>query len=187
MSGSRLTPAAIGKDYDLKGIVGGQPVNSDTVTAIAATAIALGSLWTSYAQTRATRVHNRQSVRPLLQLRHTKKYDDHKAGLRVVNAGLGPAIVTNTVVRLDGVEIGQWNIQTIDRITAPLPVWPKTYTLRAGAVVLAGQSTFLFYLEHFSEDEHDWFWDLVARRLVVEVTYESLYGGENFKAVPPRS
>ncbi|WP_189190504.1 hypothetical protein [Streptomyces albiflavescens] len=162
-------------------------MNSDTVTAISATVIALGSLWVSISQTRATREHNRQSVRPLLQLRHRKWYDDHKAGLRVINAGLGPAIVTNTVVRLDGVEIGQWNIETIDRITAPLPARPKTYTLRPGAVVVAGQSIFLFYLEHFSEDEHDWFWDLVARRLVVEVTYESLYGGENFKAVPPTS
>ncbi|MFC9846126.1 hypothetical protein ACFWFF_22640 [Streptomyces sp. NPDC060223] len=82
-------------------------MNSDTVTAIAATAIALGSLWISYSQTKATRLHNRQSVRPLLQI------------------------------------------------------------------------------QPFSEAEHSWFWDLVTRRLLIEITYESLYGGENFTAMPP--
>ena len=59
------------------------------------------------------------------------------------------------------------------------------YTLRPGAVVLAGQSVFLLRMEPYSEDEHSWFWDLVTRRLMIEVTYESLYGGENFTALPP--
>ncbi|HET9382872.1 MAG TPA: hypothetical protein VFP69_18890 [Streptomyces sp.] len=38
-------------------------VGAETFIAVAATVIALGSLWVSYAQTRATRLHNRQSVR----------------------------------------------------------------------------------------------------------------------------
>lgn len=177
---------AAGKEYGL-GVVGGQPVNSDTVTAISATAIALCSLWLGYSQIKATRLHNRQSVRPLIQQRHTMAYADHKAGIRIVNAGLGPAIVTKTVVRLDGEEIGQWDRQTSDQISASLPVRPFVYALRPGAVVLAGQSTFLFHLEHFTMAEHSWFWDLVTQRLMIEITYESLYGGENFTALPPQS
>ncbi|MFD7797271.1 hypothetical protein [Streptomyces sp. NPDC059759] len=160
-------------------------MNSDTVTAISATVVAMGSLWVSISQTRAAQLHNRQSVRPLLQLRHTMAYDDHRAGLRIVNAGLGPAIVTSTTVLLDGERIGQWDLDTRNRISDPLPIRPKAYTLRPGAVVLAGQSIFLFHLEHFQESEHRWFWELVTRRMIVEVIYESLYGGESFKAVPP--
>jgi len=164
-------------------------MNSDTVTAISATAIALGSLWISYSQTRATRLHNRQSVRPLLQIRQTKVPAEHKAGIRVVNAGLGPAIVTNTVVRLDGTEVGQWDLQTRDRISGSLPVQPSVFlhTLRPGSVVLAGQSVFLLLLQPFSADADGWFWELATRRLMIEIHYESLYGGENFTALPPQS
>ncbi|MCX5557105.1 hypothetical protein [Streptomyces sp. NBC_00038] len=160
-------------------------MNSDTITAISATAIALGSLWVNYSQTRANRLHNRQSVKPLLVMRRIKGYEDRKAGLQVINAGLGPAIVTNSVVRLDGEDIGHWNHHAHDRVSERLPVWPKVYSLRPGAVVLAGQSAFLLHLDEFSEDEHDWFWELITQRLVIEIHYESLYGGEDFKAAPP--
>ncbi|MFD4527153.1 hypothetical protein ACFWP7_25095 [Streptomyces sp. NPDC058470] len=171
---------AAGKDYGL-GVVGGSQVDSDTVTAISATAIALGSLWVSFSQTRATRLHNRQSVRPLLEMRRIGGYEDHNAGLQVINAGLGPAVVTDTVVRLDGEDIGPWNRSTQHRIKAALPAWPLTYSLRPGAALLAGQSVFLIHLEQFSEDEHGWFSDLIAQRLVIEIHYESLYGGEDFE------
>lgn len=160
-------------------------MNADTVTAASATVIALGSLWVSYVQTRATRLHNRQSVRPLLVMRRIAGWEDHKAGLQVINAGLGPAIVTNTVVRLDGEEIGHWHHHTQLRVAESMPVKPKVYSLRPGAVVVAGQTTFLLHLEEFSEDEHGWFWDLVTRRLVIEIHYDSLYGGENFRTTTP--
>ncbi|WP_405932568.1 hypothetical protein [Streptomyces sp. NBC_00827] len=175
---------AAGQDYGL-GVVGGIQVNSDTITAISATAIALCSLWLGYSQIKATRLHNRQSVRPLLVMRRVKGYEDHKAGLRIINAGLGPAIVTNSVVRLDGEDIGHWNPHAHDRVAENLPVRPKVYSLRPGAVVLAGQSAFLLHLDEFSEDEHGWFWELITQRLVIEIHYESLYGGEHFKAAPP--
>ncbi|MGW2557964.1 hypothetical protein ACWCXB_01705 [Streptomyces sp. NPDC001514] len=118
-------------------------------------------------------------------MRRIKGHEQHKAGLQVINAGLGPAIVTTSEVRLDGENIGEWNYHSQERILASLPVRPKAYSLRPGAVVLAGQSTFLLNLDEFSEDQHRWFWELITRRLVIEIHYESLYGGENFKATPP--
>ncbi|AVH55859.1 MULTISPECIES: hypothetical protein [Streptomyces] len=162
-------------------------MNADTITAASATVIALGSLWVSYTQTRSSRLHNRQSVRPLLVMRRIKGWGEAKIGLQVINAGLGPAIVTHTVVRLDGQDIGQWDRHGHHRVTESLPVWPMVYSLRPGAVVLAGQSTFLLHFdEEFRESEHREFWDLITRRLVIEIHYESLYGGENFKASPPQ-
>ncbi|MFJ2826285.1 hypothetical protein ACIPC1_01505 [Streptomyces sp. NPDC087263] len=157
-------------------------MNSDTVTAISATAIALCSLWVSYTQTRATRQHNRQSVKPLLEMRTVKGYDDHKAGLQIINAGLGPAIVTNSVVQLDGETIGHWNLHAYHLATASMSARPKVYCVGPGAVILAGQTSFLLHVETFRDDEHDGFWELVTQRLVIEIHYESLYGGENFRA-----
>ncbi|WP_224756140.1 hypothetical protein [Streptomyces sp. col6] len=155
------------------------------ITAVAAVVVALGSLWVSYTQARDGRRHGRQSVRPLLQMRRVKAYEGTEAGLNLINAGLGPAIVTSSVVRLDGEVVGPWDHHTQQRILEPLPVRPKAYSLRPGAVVLAGQSAFLLSLDEFSDDQHAWFWDLVTRRLVIEVGYESLYGGENFTVTPP--
>lgn len=160
-------------------------MSSDTITAVAATVIALGSLWVSYTQARNSRRHSRQSVRPMLQMRRIKKYEGTEAGLSVVNAGLGLTIVTRSVVRLDGEAIGQWDYHTQQRVVSSFPTQPKAHSLRPGAVVLAGQSTFLLSLAEFSDDEHDWFWDLITRRLVIEIGYESLYGGENFTVTPP--
>ncbi|CAL9456365.1 hypothetical protein OEB94_23555 [Streptomyces sp. ICN988] len=155
-------------------------MNAETVIAVAATVIALGSLWVSWAQTRATRLHNRQSVRPLLQIRRIRQ--DDGVGLKLVNAGLGPAVVTRTVVRLDGAAAGEWNREVKGAIFAP-GLRPKTYSLRAGSVVLAGQETFLVLLDRSGStgpDRLQEFWHLIDRRLVIEIEYESLYGGEGF-------
>ncbi|MEU1469395.1 hypothetical protein ABZ434_14370 [Streptomyces sp. NPDC005761] len=160
-------------------------MSSDTVTAVAAIVIALGSLWVSYTQARDSRRHGRQSVRPMLHMRRVKEYEGTEAGLNVVNAGLGPAIVTSSAVRLDGEAMGQWDYHTQQRILSSFPVRPKAHSLRPGAVVLAGQSAFLLSLDEFSDAQHDWFWDLITRRLVIEIRYESLYGGENFVVTPP--
>ncbi|MFE3492856.1 hypothetical protein ACFXOS_07070 [Streptomyces sp. NPDC059175] len=160
-------------------------MEADTVIAVCATVIALGSLWTSYSQARTARFHNRQSVRPLLQIRQVKNYEDQKAGLQVINVGLGPAVITKTVVTLDGELIGQWNLQTYRTVTAPLSTTPKMFALFDGVSFIAGQSAFLLHLDEFNPAEHDAFWELIAQRLRIEIHYESLYGGEDFRAVPP--
>ncbi|AJP02931.1 hypothetical protein TU94_17060 [Streptomyces cyaneogriseus subsp. noncyanogenus] len=157
----------------------------DTVIAGAATVIALGSLWVSYTQTRDSRRHSRQSVRPALQMRRVKHYKGTEAGLSIVNAGLGPAVVTRSVVRLDGEVLGEWNYHTQQLLLSSLPARPKAHSMRSGSFMLPGRSTWLLSLDEYSEDEHDWFWDLITRRLVIEIFYESLYGGENFSVTPP--
>ncbi|MFD4623527.1 hypothetical protein [Streptomyces sp. NPDC058475] len=160
-------------------------MGADTVTAVAATVIALGSLWVSYTQTRDSRRHSRQSVRPALQMRRVKHYKGTEAGLNVVNGGLGPAVITSSVVSLDGAVIGEWNYRTQQLLADSLPTEPKAHSMRSGALMLPGQSTWLLRLDEFSSDQHDWFWDLITRRLVIEIHYESLYGGEDFSVTAP--
>lgn len=158
----------------------GVPMNADTITAVSAVVIALGSLAVSAVQTRAILLHNRQSVRPLLQLRRSRGYDGTEAGLAVINSGPGPAIITKSVVALDGQIIGPWDRETVRSVTDKLPEWPKINTFDDGAVLGPGYSGYLIHLDSYDREEYTWFWDLISKRLQVTIHYESLYGDEEY-------
>ncbi|GAB2863059.1 hypothetical protein GCM10027176_76140 [Actinoallomurus bryophytorum] len=165
-------------------------MNANTVIAVCATVIALGSLWISYTQARATESHNRQTVRPLLKIRRIKNYANQETGLQIINAGLGPAIITESVVSLDGKIIGQWNLDTYHKVVAvaALPIEPYVYTAFSGTTILVGQTSFLLHLDDYVDEEHDWFWKLISQRIDIEIHYESLYGGEDYRVeLPPLS
>lgn len=154
---------------------------------VSATMIALASLWVSFTESRNIRSHNRQSVRPLLQIRRVLNFEGTRTGIQLVNAGLGPAIVTRSVVQVDGEVIGEWDLRTYRQLTRGRSVHPKVSTLQPGVPVLSGQVVHLLFLDDFDQRDHAWFWALVSERLMVEIFYESMYGGENFRAVliPP--
>ncbi|MCX5343964.1 hypothetical protein [Streptomyces atratus] len=124
--------------------------------------------------------HNKQSVRPLLQQRRIRDGVAHRAGIELINAGLGPAIVTRALVYLDGEHIGEWTKPTFERVLSQAPDGVQKYALFGGAVLLSGQSVFLLRLASFDRDQHADFGDLILRRLRIEIHYESLYGGEDF-------
>lgn len=159
----------------------------ETLISMSATVIALASLWVSFTESRSIRSHNRQSVRPLLQIRRVLNFEGTRTGIQLVNAGLGPAVVTRSVVRVDGDVIGEWDLRMYRRLTRGHSVQPKVSTLQPGVPVLSGQVVHLLFLDDFDQGEHAWFWTLVSERLMVEIFYESMYGGENFRAalVPP--
>ncbi|GAA4607337.1 hypothetical protein GCM10023195_27770 [Actinoallomurus liliacearum] len=157
-------------------------MNADTITAASAVVIALGALAVSIVQTRATMVHNRQSVRPLLQLRRVREYDGPEAGLKITNSGLGPAVITKCVVVLDGRAIGPWDRKTVRSITDGLPEWPHINTLTEGAILSAGYRSYLIHLDFYDRKKHEWFWDLIAKRLEIAVYYQSIYGDEEYLA-----
>ncbi|MFF7982254.1 hypothetical protein ACFZDK_24520 [Streptomyces sp. NPDC007901] len=119
-------------------------------------------------------------MRPLLQVQRVKGFADKKARLEVVNAGLGPAIVTKTVITFDGEVIGPWDLSTYRAIARTLPFRPMVATLAEGSAILIGQKTYLLHIDDYNEEEHRWFWELISRRMFIEIHYESLYGGEGF-------
>ncbi|WP_369482952.1 hypothetical protein [Streptomyces sp. BF23-18] len=155
-------------------------MSAESVTAAAATLIALGSLYVSIVQSRLNVIHNKHSVRPLLQQRQIKDGVARQSGIELINAGLGPAIVTRTQVYLDGEHIGTWTRSVFDRVLGQTRDGVQKYGLPGGTVILAGQSVFLLRLAPFDRDQDSDFGDLVLRRLRIEVHYESLYGGEDY-------
>ncbi|WP_242705203.1 MULTISPECIES: hypothetical protein [Streptomyces] len=90
-------------------------MKAETVTAICAVVIAVASLVVSVYQTRAMRQHNRHSVRPILQL-HQGWPAGGRAGIRLINSGLGPAIIVDGTLTVDGEVVGSWNAPSVDRL-----------------------------------------------------------------------
>ncbi|MGK5557920.1 hypothetical protein ACSNOI_40580 [Actinomadura kijaniata] len=153
-------------------------MDANTTIAICATAIALVSLATSIFEARAVRQHNRHAVRPLLEL-WIYRHDD-QAGIKIVNRGLGPAIVTHTTLTIDDNPVGPWEIATLRELRDSLPVRPRLTTFEGPRALSAGYEGPLLSLANYDRQEHHWFWELI-HRMELEIHYESLYGGEDFK------
>ncbi|MGW0808674.1 hypothetical protein [Nonomuraea sp. NPDC002799] len=154
-------------------------MGAETVIAISATVIAIASLAVSVHQLRATRLHNRHMIRPLLQLTVTFS-PGRAAGLMLVNSGLGPAIVTGTRIWLDDQIAGTWTKETSRRVRGDMAPHVHATTVADGAGLPIGYTNWLLSVDAYSMSEHDAFRDLVEQRFDIEIRYESLYGGEDF-------
>ena len=154
-------------------------MNASIVVAICATVIAVLSLAVSVYEARATRRHDRISVRPFLELRVGLRQGS-TAGLQLINAGLGPAAITKTVLTLDGKPLGEFSEASVNILRGKLSIRPAAVTFRK-TILATGYDQFLLSVEPFDRTEHAEFADLVKYRLGMEVHYESLYGGEDYK------
>jgi hypothetical protein len=157
-------------------------MTANTVTAICAILIALGSLAVSYAQTHATREHNKKSVRPILEIRASKAFSGPEVGIKVTNHGLGPAVITTTFAWVDGNPLGQWDLDALKYVIEGMPKRPSARTLFRGQILAAGETSFLLFMKDYTEGEHHWFWNFVFARFDIEIHYESIYGNEDYVA-----
>lgn len=155
-------------------------MDASVIVAICATVIAVVSLAVSVYEARATRRHNRISVRPFLELR-VNLSQGRKAGLQLINAGLGPAVITRTVLTLDGQPLGEFSETGVNVLRSKLSVRPSAVTFRR-TILASGYDQFLLSIDPFDRTEHAEFADLLRHRLGLEIHYESLYGGEGYQA-----
>jgi len=154
-------------------------MNASVVVAICATVIAVVSLVVSIYEARATRRHNRISVRPFLELR-VGLPQGGTAGLQLINAGLGPAAITRTVLTLDGEPLGDYGEDSVNVLRGRLSVRPAAVTFRK-TILATDYQQFLLSIAPFDRTEHAEFADLLRHRLGLEIHYESLYGGEDYR------
>jgi hypothetical protein len=155
-------------------------MGASVVVAVCATVIAVVSLAVSVYEARASRRHNRISVRPFLELR-VGLSQGRPAGLQLINAGLGPAVITRTVLTLDGQLLGEFSEASVNVLRSKLSVRPAAVTFRR-TILAAGYDQFLLSIDPFDRAGHAEFADLLRHRLGMEIHYESLYGGEGYKA-----
>jgi hypothetical protein len=156
-------------------------VTANTVIAVCAVIIAATSLAVSVYEARATRKHNRYSVRPVLELGIWFKPGDI-SGLFLSNSGLGPAAVTNSSLSFDGVPLGEFNETNVNKVRAVLFV-QLAFVIPGQAFLATDYKDFLLSIEPYDPDRHREFYELIRHRLRVEFQYDSIYGGEQFKAV----
>jgi len=164
------------------GTGGSSIMDVSNITAVSAIIIAVASLSVSVMEARAARRHNRQSVRPILQINRVKQHSDMRVGLRLRNVGFGPAIILNTKVTLDGTVIGAWDRDSLDLMVNSKGLHPKFSTLYKDEVIPSGHDGFLIHIDNFNEKSQGWFWELIAHRLSIEIAYESIYGDKTFRA-----
>ncbi|MET9958617.1 hypothetical protein ABZ128_05925 [Streptomyces sp. NPDC006326] len=157
-------------------------MKAETVTAMCAVVIAVGSLVVSVYQAHATRQHNRHSVRPILQL-HRGWPEGGRAGIRLINSGLGPAVIVGSTLAVDDEVIGVWNALGVDRVRERLPVRPSAVTFNQGEVIATDYEQYLLGVADFDPQRHAEVEELINRRLTLTIRYESLYGGEGYTAV----
>jgi hypothetical protein len=155
-------------------------MNASVVVAICATIVAVLSLAISVYEARANRRHNRISVRPFLEFRIGLP-QGRIGGLQLINVGLGPAVITRAVLTLDGEPLGEFGEESVDLLRGRLSVRPAAITFRR-TILAADYDQFLLSVESFDRTEHAEFADLLKHRLGMEIRYESLYGGEGYKA-----
>jgi hypothetical protein len=156
-------------------------MNADTVTAICATAVASASFVVTVQQGRASRRHNHQSVRPVLQIWNENRIGG-RTGMSLENHGLGPAFVTAARVWLDGVHLGHWGYEAMTALRAELQSRPRAVEMnRMPWILPVATSRSLLYVESFDNVRQGDLWDLIENRLAVEFVYESVYGGEDFR------
>lgn len=110
----------------------------NSITAICAVIIALASLAVTLMEARASREHDRQSVRPVLLIVRARRHGDTVTGLKVRNVGFGPAVVVSTTVKLDGDAIGSWDRETFARLVGANRPVPSFSSLYDGAVIPPG-------------------------------------------------
>lgn len=147
-----------------------------------ALAVSVAAFCLSGLQTRLTQRHNRLSVQPHLTLDINLGPNGGLVGVSLFNCGIGPAVITDAVLVLDGQSLPY---------TAPSS-WPKAwsdagYTSRhtvfnsfmLGEALPPGERLHLVSIdrEAFSANE-DILLLKAARRLDLKVTYESFYHEE---------
>lgn len=160
-------------------------VDASTVTAICGVVIAVASLGVSAYVARATRKHNRLSVRPLLGLTTTFTVGA-VAGLRLANSGLGPARIISSQLTFNGKQLGEFNKPNVDELRRDLDPRPHAATLGSQPFLDTDYQQFLLSVDPYDPAEHGEFRQLIEEQLRLEIRYESIYGGEGFTVIYPR-
>jgi hypothetical protein len=151
-------------------------MDASTIVAICATLIAVVSLAVSVYEGLETRRHYRLSVRPLLKL-DVSLHPGQTSGLRLMNVGLGPAVITETHLTVDGQPLGAFSESNVNpvRDSLGLASRPAAVTFASTEYLDTNYDRYLLSVEDYDPDVHANFIDLLRRRLRLDIHYESLY------------
>lgn len=158
----------------------------DTITAMAAVAIASLALELQYWDHYETRAFNRMKVRPYLTAQWDPNSEDGKCGIAIRNDGLGPArIISIQFFDKSGKALGSSSAQDVHALLGrafnPHGALAVHYNdLTPGSMVRVGEKLYLFYIipaETNSSAKSDL--SAALSQISVTVHYQSLYNETN--------
>lgn len=159
-------------------------ITSDTILSISAIFIAFISIFISIGDGVETRKHNRLSVRPKLDMSYNLNQDNF--GYVLTNNGLGPAIITDKKIFIDGHEINYAGFTGFDEFLDKLGLKGRLLSrgsLGAGTTIKSGSSEAIIVLKLFATDSTETL-KKVYQRVSIELSYASMYE-ESFKCKIP--
>ena len=129
-----------------------------------------------------TRKHDRLGVKPYVHFDTKGAHTDNEVGLFIENTGLGPAIMSNFTVYLDGKKMGKgsqivWELveTRLSELYSTSSKWPHYRWFDDGYVLKAGESKDVFSSAPADLTNFDAFNELFSQRLFVSVRVCSLY------------
>ena len=152
-------------------------ISPDHIIALSSVFIALSAFILSFRQARSTEKHNRLSLTPHLCI--TTLYDQENVHLvaDLENTGIGPAILKECLITIDGTEIKElpvdW-IQIFDNFKFPGTV--AGMNLGMDEFIQPGKKYLLLGLESVDKEMTKKDMAKLTQRVKILIKYESVYG-----------
>ncbi|MCT8872668.1 hypothetical protein [Shewanella xiamenensis] len=170
-----------------------QNFSADVWVAICAAFIALCALAVSIYQIRLSEQHNRLSVKPQLTI-HCPSSDNGRIGLKLINSGLGPAILKKAVIMCDSITaecnkegfpskiLKERYVYEGDKSTY-LPGDFEYSLILPETTIAQGDSIWLIYHDTPSSLQREYWVNFLQQKngMHLIVTFESMYGDETFR------
>jgi hypothetical protein len=155
----------------------------ETTVALAAAVIALASLGLSIWQGFETRHHDRLSVLPVLTST-IEDSPDKEAGLTVANKGVGPAIIREQAILVDGKPVemdehGGW--ENAEKQVGIDQLELRDSNFEDGSAITVGEVVPLLVIPSKSTPDQRRLFSRAILHLTIRFVYESIYGGRQHK------
>ncbi len=159
--------------------------SSEKVLSISAITIAVISIFVAVWESSEIRKHNRLSVRPKLEIYYNSS--ENLFGYVVANNGLGPAVITDKYIFIDGKEINYSGFSGYDELLEKLDLVDKYAghgAINPGKTIIAGKNEYIIYFNLDESDDREILLPQIYSMVTIEIEYESIYG-EAFKCKIP--
>lgn len=153
----------------------------ETIIMIATVTIAVVALYLTWWQTRATRQHNRLSVKPILTFVVHYGQTEDGFGIYLKNNGFGPAIIIDIKFFVDGKEVERGSSPTPwSNVNSELGIG-TTYRVHQGfydegtALAVGGEPQSICAVTELLIPEATKHFESAIRRIGLIIEYESIY------------
>ena len=161
-------------------------ISSDTVVSLSAIIIAIASIVVTIWQGIENRNHNRLSVRPKLEINFQLTKDNF--GYILKNNGLGPAVITDKKLFVDGKEISYSGFSGYDDFIEKLGLKDRKVThmgIYPGKTIKANEQINIIGFSINKSDDLDSLLPKIFSRVKIKIGYKSMYD-ERFACEIPK-